>query len=111
MYVKLPDGYITIPPHSERRHNDSMSKDDCVSSRMEQGISGDSLGEDSSTAAASTPEGGALGVVAPTVHPVRAQRKRASRNNPLRHYKRRKKKTKIRKIKIKPVLPPNDSGN
>ena len=36
--------------------------------------------------------------------------KRRNRNNTLRHYKRRKKKTKLRRIKIKPVVSSSADG-
>lgn len=103
MYVKLPDGHRTLA--SVLESDDPMSSAPATTPTQ----NGPSHPEDQSIVSQSQLVDHSYQADSPVthVHSLRpkAQKKKTPRNNPLRHYRRRKKKTKIKKLKIKPMPP------
>ncbi len=93
--VYLGKGHVMLPKVSDgiTMETDTPAPADPVSTTEDAVSTSDSQAQTAAPVFAPTP--------AVAVKP----KKKSNRNNPLRHYKRRKKKSKIKRLKIKPLPP------
>ena len=96
MYVKLPEGFSTIPP---LEMEDEVSRSSNLN--MHNGLSVDG---EMTLPLNMDPNQGLSDLNNRNNRPKR----KAARNNAPWHYRRRKKKAKIKKLKIKPLHPPGE---